>query len=420
MPALPIPPFMKLLSVGATFGGFATGPDDYLAEGLSWGLRGGARVPDTPVEIEATLTWSEGLTRTGGYKENSSYNHLDLLGLVVDGHAVDVVAGGGVGWRSVRLDEGYVGVQTPKELLGFRANPALDFIALASVGVRARVWGPLSLRLDVQGGVSMGEEPADSPIHVWPVGLAALGLDVRWQPPPDRDRDGVGDKDDRCPDSLEDLDYFDDKDGCLDPDDDNDRILDVNDQCKGQAEDLDGYKDADGCLDHNDDGDAYPDVDDRCPRDAESENAWEDGDGCPDALPDELAALLGKQPLVTFTPEGALTPESAPRLAELAAVVLRYPAIVVQIRVATDSGPDSAHAYARTLTQAKAIYAALAALGVGGDRIAMVSAGDSGANPIAATEAARALDRFVEFSLIDTIGADGKPIPFTPVPPERW
>ena len=47
-----------------------------------------------------------------------------------------------------------------------------------------------------------------------------FGIDLRAEPPPDRDHDGVTDAQDQCPDSLEDLDFYDDQDGCLDPDDD--------------------------------------------------------------------------------------------------------------------------------------------------------------------------------------------------------
>lgn len=420
MPALPIPPFMKMLSIGAAVGGHLTPPEDYLAEDVDFVLRGGGQIPGTPAEIELTLSWSEGLTRTGGYGSNVAYNHVDLLGKVVDTPAVDLTVGGGLGWRSVRLSEEPVGVTTPQQALGFRSNPALDFVMLASVGVRARVWGPVSARLDLQGGVSSGEEPATAPLHLWPVGLATLGVDVRWQPPPDRDRDGVADSADKCPDSQEDFDYFEDKDGCLDPDDDKDHILDVADQCKSQAEDLDGYRDDDGCLDHNDDGDAFPDVDDTCTLEPETENAWADGDGCPDVVPADLQAVLGKQPQVGFTPDGALLPAAEPRLAEVAAALVAHPEVVLQVRVATDSSTDSATAYARTLAQARSLHARLLALGVPASQLVMVSSGDSGANPTAATEEARALDRFVELALVDTLGSDGKPIQFTPLPPERW
>jgi OmpA-OmpF porin, OOP family len=53
----------------------------------------------------------------------------------------------------------------------------------------------------------------------------------------DRDHDGVPDKDDRCPDEAEDIDGFEDQDGCPDPDNDHDGIPDEDDECPELAGD---------------------------------------------------------------------------------------------------------------------------------------------------------------------------------------
>lgn len=131
----------------------------------------------------------------------------------------------------------------------------------------------------------------------------------------DSDRDGVKDKVDQCPDTPEDLDQFQDTDGCPDPDNDGDGILDVNDtcpraaetangfddadgcpeadldmdnvpdeydKCKTIAEDQDGFEDKDGCPDEDNDGDGFKDIDDRCPDEAEDQDGFQDSDGCPD------------------------------------------------------------------------------------------------------------------------------------------
>jgi outer membrane protein OmpA-like peptidoglycan-associated protein len=66
---------------------------------------------------------------------------------------------------------------------------------------------------------------------------------------PDRDRDGIPDIVDACPEDPEDKDGFDDKDGCPDPDNDQDRILDVNDRCPNEPETYNGTDDEDGCPD---------------------------------------------------------------------------------------------------------------------------------------------------------------------------
>jgi OOP family OmpA-OmpF porin len=55
--------------------------------------------------------------------------------------------------------------------------------------------------------------------------------------------------DDLCPNDPEDIDQFEDEDGCPDPDNDQDRILDVDDECPNEPEVYNGTEDEDGCPD---------------------------------------------------------------------------------------------------------------------------------------------------------------------------
>jgi len=98
----------------------------------------------------------------------------------------------------------------------------------------------------------------------------------------DSDGDGVLDELDQCPNEAEDMDGFEDEDGCPDYDNDGDGVLDINDGCQNLAEDIDGYKDDDGCPDVDNDGDGILDVDDKCPNIKEDIDGFEDGDGCPE------------------------------------------------------------------------------------------------------------------------------------------
>ncbi|MDR1593412.1 MAG: DUF5723 family protein [Prevotellaceae bacterium] len=91
---------------------------------------------------------------------------------------------------------------------------------------------------------------------------------------PDRDGDGIPDKDDRCPDQAGSKELQ----GC--PDRDGDGIPDIDDECPDQP----GPKATKGCPDK--DGDGVPDKDDRCP-DQAGPIALKgcpdrDGDGVPD------------------------------------------------------------------------------------------------------------------------------------------
>jgi outer membrane protein OmpA-like peptidoglycan-associated protein len=91
---------------------------------------------------------------------------------------------------------------------------------------------------------------------------------------PDRDGDGIPDKDDRCPDQAGSKELQ----GC--PDKDGDGIPDIDDECPDQA----GPKATKGCPDK--DGDGVPDKDDRCPDQAGPVALKgcpdRDGDGVPD------------------------------------------------------------------------------------------------------------------------------------------
>lgn len=101
-------------------------------------------------------------------------------------------------------------------------------------------------------------------------------------PDPDNDGDGMTDDVDQCPDDPEDVDGFADEDGCPDPDNDEDGVLDVDDGCPDAAEDFDAFEDTDGCPEADNDFDGILDDDDLCPNEPEDVDGFEDADGCPE------------------------------------------------------------------------------------------------------------------------------------------
>ena len=111
---------------------------------------------------------------------------------------------------------------------------------------------------------------------------------------PDRDGDLITDKDDKCPDVMEDVDGFEDADGCVDDDNDNDGIPDLTDKCRDVAEDIDGFDDLDGCPEYDNDLDNVADSLDKCVSEPEDIDGYDDFDGCPDydndsdGVPDSL------------------------------------------------------------------------------------------------------------------------------------
>jgi outer membrane protein OmpA-like peptidoglycan-associated protein len=101
---------------------------------------------------------------------------------------------------------------------------------------------------------------------------------------PDKDGDGIPDKDDRCPDQAGSKELQ----GC--PDKDGDGIPDIDDECPTEA----GPRATKGCPDK--DGDGVPDKDDRCPDQAGPVSLKgcpdKDGDGVPD-IDDECPDQAG-------------------------------------------------------------------------------------------------------------------------------
>ena len=104
----------------------------------------------------------------------------------------------------------------------------------------------------------------------------------------DRDQDGLSDDDDECPSRPEDIDGFEDSDGCPDTDNDLDQIVDLIDQCPDIPEDKNGFEDDDGCPDGERDRDRMVSsirwIAVRMTRKTEMVS---DQDGCPDLDNDE-------------------------------------------------------------------------------------------------------------------------------------
>ena len=142
-----------------------------------------------------------------------------------------------------------------------------------------RVYLTESLTLHAGAGAGITDGPASPSLRL-------LG-GLRFSPAPekqelDTDGDGIVDSKDKCPAKPEDIDGFEDLDGCPDTDNDKDTILDVNDKCRDVPEDLDQFEDNDGCPDLDNDKDTILDKVDACPNDPEDMDGFEDTNGCPD------------------------------------------------------------------------------------------------------------------------------------------
>ena len=107
----------------------------------------------------------------------------------------------------------------------------------------------LSLPMPCSGGTVNNEMPTPIPTPTpCPGGICPTATPIPT-PAPDSDGDGVTDPSDRCPRNAEDVDGFQDRDGCPDTDNDTDLISDRLDVCPDAREDIDGINDTDGCPD---------------------------------------------------------------------------------------------------------------------------------------------------------------------------
>ena len=163
-------------------------------------------------------------------------------------------------------------------------------------------------------------------------------------PDPDNDQDGILDPSDSCPNDPEDIDQFEDADGCPDPDNDQDGILDVSDGCPDDPEDVDQFEDEDGCPDPDNDQDGILDPDDECPNEAEVVNGVDDEDGCPDEADIEVVdddILLRERVYFDFA-MARVRGRSWPLLAQIARLLENHPEyVLIAIEGHCDEiGPD--------------------------------------------------------------------------------
>jgi OOP family OmpA-OmpF porin len=232
--------------------------------------------------------------------------------------------------------------------------------------------------------------------------------DVEGCPDPDNDGDGVLDPQDDCDSEPEDADGFADEDGCPDADNDGDGLLDDKDGCRDEAEDPDGHQDEDGCPDPDNDGDGVPDASDQCPEQQESANGYQDDDGCPDDVPKAIKQFTGVIKGITFKVDSDVINKASFKVLDKAlAILLEYTELKLEIQGHTDDTGDAD--YNRDLSQRRAESVKSYFVGKGVDAARLVAKGYGPDAPLVAkkTKAARAKNRRVEFKLISDLEPTG-------------
>ncbi|HMV67833.1 MAG TPA: OmpA family protein [Myxococcota bacterium] len=313
-------PIVQFATLGPAFEQFAAAPQDGTGFGdvdIELGFR-----PTTEQKDGVGLTLTPFVSAPSGSRDLLLTRGVPTFGAraALSGVAKPVHLAGFVGYRVVlgsteiddyltvddQLEYGVgVGFLARDELVRFnlealgntvvgpgRGRLAEDaYVARLHTGIEAGA--SLLIHSDVGLGVVVAGYGGATPQPGTPSARAFFGIGYVPVANADPDGDGVTGKADACPRDPEDIDTFQDLDGCPDPDNDGDGVLDAADACRGEPEDVDGFRDDDGCPDLDNDGDGVPDVSDGCPLDPEDLDGFEDADGCPeyendgDGIPDD-------------------------------------------------------------------------------------------------------------------------------------
>ena len=292
-------------------------------------------------------------------------------------------------------------------------NIGADHFALAT-GIGSNFWITKNFGLGVQGDYVSTPGDKSTVANFW---QASASLLFRFGNT-DRDKDGILDKDDRCPDTPGLAEFA----GC--PDTDGDGIPDIDDQCPDVA----GPVENNGCPWPDTDGDGVVDKDDACPEVAgPAENngcPWPDTDGdgvldkddaCPTVF--GLAEYKGcPKPQTAYADEatGALKgiffnfdratirPESNERLDQAAEIIKTSNGGTFLLTGETDKkGPES-YNLKLSRERAAAVVNALEARGVSGNQLKSKGVGEANATVAEnASNDERMADRKVVVTAVD-------------------
>ncbi len=242
--------------------------------------------------------------------------------------------------------------------------------------------------------------------------------DLDGCPDLDNDRDGIADKADECPMVAEDLDGFEDFNGCPDEDNDGDGIPDESDRCPMEAEDVDGIEDIDGCPETDADSDGIADADDKCPLEAETVNGEQDDDGCPDqrGIAVVTSTAIEITDMIFFDVNKArIKSRSYDILDAVAAVLKDHSHLNVEIQGHTDDQGKDEFNLDLSQRRAEAVRDYLIGKGIDGARLVAKGYGETVPEVEGDSEDARSKNRRVEFVIINTeTGATsgaGEPVP---------
>jgi outer membrane protein OmpA-like peptidoglycan-associated protein len=213
--------------------------------------------------------------------------------------------------------------------------------------------------------------------------------------------DGIGDPDLRVVAGIRWHHNSPQREGFLDSDEDG--ILDKDDDCPTEVEDLDGFEDEDGCPEADNDEDGVPDEKDECPDLPEEEGG--DGDGCPSKTYVKIEGgqmeIFGK--ILFKTGSSEIDKKSDPLLDQIAAAMKANPQVKkIRVEGHTDDIGGSDLNQRLSEERAASVKSALESRDVDDDRLESKGFGESTPTAPNRTPAGRAKNRRVEFIITES------------------
>ena len=205
---------------------------------------------------------------------------------------------------------------------------------------------------------------------------------AQFQGCPDTDGDGIAVKDDNCPEVAGPV----ENNGCPWPDTDNDGVLDKDDACPNVA----GPAENKGCPWPDTDGDGVLDKDDACP----TVPGLPEYNGCP--KPTAVAVTEEFKDLLFDFNKATIQPGSTHKLDKAAEIIKSAPAENFVVVGTTDAKGSAAYNLNLSRQRAAAVVKALEARGVNPAQLKSIGIGSQEATvPATASDAERQVDRKV-------------------------
>ncbi len=222
----------------------------------------------------------------------------------------------------------------------------------------------------------------------------------------DSDGDGINDRDDLCASTAAGPHPDANRRGCPDGDDDNDRVLNSRDQCRTQHHGLHPDPQRPGCPAPDGDNDSVPDASDACPGVAGQPHPDRARNGCPGMVVVENGQIRTMEPIFFEIRRDTILPQSERVLQAMADALTASPEIRrLGVHGHTDDLGEDDFNLDLSRRRAQAVSDWLTRHGVAGQRLDVQGFGETRPMVQSQTEQARAVNRRVEFRILEAIAS---------------